>query len=52
MVAAVLLRKVDADLSAKMQADLAQQLLDAVLPEVTLRQLQESMITEAFELPS
>lgn len=52
MVAATLLRKVDADLSAKLQADLGQQLLEAVLPEVTLRQLQESIITEAFELPS
>ena len=52
MVAATMLRKVDADLSAKFQADLGQQLLEAVLPEVTLRQLQESIITEAFELPS
>lgn len=52
MVAATMLRKVDADLSSKFQADLGQQLLEAVLPEVTLRQLQESIITEAFELPS
>lgn len=50
MVSATLLRKVDADLSMKFQADLAQQLLEAVTPEVTLRQLQESLITEAFEL--
>lgn len=52
LVAATMLRKVDADLSSKLAADLGQQLLDTVLPEVTLRQLQESIITEAFELPS
>lgn len=52
LTGAIMLRKVDADLSAKLQADLAQDLLTAVLPEVTLRQLQESLITEAFELPS
>ena len=52
LTAAIMLRKVDADLSAKLQADLAQQLLNEVLPEVSLRQLQESLITEAFSLPS
>lgn len=52
LTAAIMLRKVDADLSAKLQQDLAQQLLEQVLPETTLRQLQESLITEAFELPS
>lgn len=50
MVAATMLRKVDVDLSMKMQVDLAQQLLEAVLPEVTLRQMQESLIGQAFEL--
>lgn len=50
MAAATLLRKVDVDLSTKMQADLAQQLLEQVLPEVTLRQLQESLIASCFEI--
>lgn len=50
MVAATMLRKVDADLSMKMQADLAQQLLEQVVPEITLRQLQDSLIAEAFEI--
>jgi hypothetical protein len=52
LAAAIMVRKVDTDMSAKLQADLAQDLLTSVLPEVTLRQLQESLITEAFELPS
>jgi hypothetical protein len=51
VTAATMLRKVDADLSAKLQADLAQQLLEGVTPEITLRQMQESMIAQAFELP-
>lgn len=50
LVAALLLRKTDVDLSTKMQADLAQQLLDQVVPEITLRQLQDSLIAEAFEI--
>ena len=50
LTAATMLRKVDADLSAKLQADLAMQLLEGVTPEVTLRQLQESLIAEAFEI--
>jgi len=50
MTAATMIRKVDIDLSMKMQVDLAQQLLEAVLPEVTLRQMQESLIGQAFEL--
>ena len=50
LTAATLLRKVDADLSAKLQMDLAQQLLEQVVPEITLRQLQDSLVAEAFEL--
>jgi hypothetical protein len=33
-----------------MQMDLAQQLLEQVVPEITLRQLQDSLVAEAFEL--
>jgi hypothetical protein len=51
ITAATMLRKVDADLSMKLQQDLAQQLLEGVTPEVTLRQMQESLIAQAFELP-
>lgn len=50
LAAAMMLRKVDVDLSMKMQVDLAKELLEAVLPEVTLRQMQESLIGQAFEL--
>jgi hypothetical protein len=51
LTAATMLRKVDADLSGKLQQDLAMQLLEGVTPETTLRQMQESMIAQAFELP-
>lgn len=51
LTAATMLRKVDADLSGKLQQDLAMQLLEGVTPEITLRQMQESMIAQAFELP-
>lgn len=51
LTAATMLRKVDADLSGKLQQDLAMQLLEGVTPEITLRQMQESLIAQAFELP-
>lgn len=50
LVAAIMYRKVDADTSGKLQADLALQLLEQVTPEITLRQIQESLIAEAFGL--
>lgn len=50
LVAATMLRKVDADLSGKMQMDLGQQLLDQVVPEITLRQMQASLVGQAFSL--
>ena len=50
VVAANLLRKVDADLSAKMVVELGNQLLEQVLPEVTMRQMQESLVATCFEV--
>lgn len=52
MTAALLMRKVDIDLSTKLQAELAMEFMSAVTPEITLRQLQESLITEAFSIPN
>jgi len=52
LTAAILMRKVDMDLSTKLQADLGMTFLSAITPEVTLRQLQESLITEAFAISS
>jgi hypothetical protein len=50
LVAAMLYRKVDQQLAATAMADLGQQLLDQVVPEITMRQLQDSLVAEAFEI--
>ena len=51
LTAAIMLRKVDIDLSTKLQSDLTATFMGAITPEVTLRQLQESLITEPYAIP-
>jgi hypothetical protein len=51
LTAAIMMRKADIDLSGKLQADLSQTFAGSITPEITLRQLQESLITEPYRLP-
>ena len=51
MAAAIMLRKIDLDMSDKAAASLEKQLMNEIQPEVSLRQAQESLPVEPFELP-
>lgn len=48
---ALLLRKVSAELSEKYQKSLKEQLVGGVQPEVTIRQMQDSIPVEPFSIP-
>lgn len=49
MTSAMMMRKVNADTSEKMMLALEKQLKDLVQPEITVRQIQESIPVEPFE---
>jgi hypothetical protein len=51
LTAAIMMRKADIDLSGKLQADLTATFAGSITPEITLRQLQESLITPPYSLP-
>ena len=51
LAGAIMLRKVNPELSTQSQAELTKQLVEEVMPEVALRQLHESLPVEAFDLP-
>ncbi len=51
MTAANLLRKVSPELATQAKADLEKQLAMEVQPELIIRQVQESMVTDPFEVP-
>ena len=51
MAAAIMLRKVSVELSEASRKELEAQLTSQVTPEVTLRQSQESLAVEPFEIP-
>lgn len=52
MTAAILLRKVNLDISEKSKQALELQLLQEVQPEITVRQVQESIPVEPFQIPN
>lgn len=52
MTSAILMKKVNPDTAAKMKTDLEKQLKELVQPEVTTRQIQESIAVEPFEIQS
>ena len=51
MAAAIMMRKVNPELSDKLAGVLEKQLMEDVRPELDMRQAQESLIVEPFELP-
>mgnify|MGYP001563500042 CR=1 FL=1 len=49
---ALLLRKVSAELSEKYKKALQEQLMSSIQPEVSIRQMQDSIPVEPFSIPS
>lgn len=49
MTAALMMKKVNTDTATKMMTDLTRQLKEMVQPEITVRQIQESIPVEPFE---